>query len=60
MADGPHLKQDMSGYPENIGSRTLNAVLVDIRERTAVGEHPRAVVEAVDAEPLGSDTLQYL
>ena len=40
--------------------RLEQPLLVNTWERTAAGEHPRAVVEALDPEPMGIDTLQYL
>ena len=48
-----HLKQDLSGYPEA-------PLLVNTWKRDARGEHLRAVVEAVDPEPLAIDPLTYL
>jgi hypothetical protein len=34
--------------------------LANTWERNSRGDHPRAVVEAVDPEPLGIDPLKYL
>jgi putative nucleotidyltransferase with HDIG domain len=48
-----HLKQDLSRYPEA-------PLLVNTWERDGRGEHLRAVVEAVDPEPLAIDPLAYL
>jgi len=42
------------------GERLEAPVLANTWERDARGEHPRAVVEAVDPEPLGIDPLVYL
>src|SRR5262245_12609846 len=66
-----HLKQDLSGYPEKIrpqakilsdktGARLGAPLLVNTWERDGRGEHLRAVVEAVDPEPLAIDPLTYL
>jgi hypothetical protein len=35
-------------------------LLFNTWERDSRGDHPRAVVEAIDAEPLGIDPLTYL
>jgi HD-GYP domain-containing protein (c-di-GMP phosphodiesterase class II) len=42
------------------GDRLEQPLLVNTWDRNRAGEHPRAVVEAVDPEPLGIDPLQYL
>jgi putative nucleotidyltransferase with HDIG domain len=42
------------------GDRLEQALLVNTWDRDRSGEHPRAVVEAVDPEPLGIDPLTYL
>jgi hypothetical protein len=66
-----HLKQDLSGYPEKIrpqvkiltdktGAHLEAPLLVNTWERDSRGEQLRAVVEAVDPEPLAIDPLTYL
>jgi putative nucleotidyltransferase with HDIG domain len=42
------------------GERLEEPLLTNTWERDARGDHPRAVVEAVDPEPLGIDPLTYL
>ena len=42
------------------GARLEDPVLANTWERDRRGEHARAVVEAVDPEPLGIDPLAYL
>jgi putative nucleotidyltransferase with HDIG domain len=42
------------------GERLEEPLLTNTWERDSRGEHPRAVVEAVDPEPLGIDPLAYL
>jgi putative nucleotidyltransferase with HDIG domain len=42
------------------GAMLETALLVNTWERDGRGEHSRAVVEAVDPEPLGIDPLKYL
>jgi putative nucleotidyltransferase with HDIG domain len=42
------------------GEKLEQPVLVNTSERNGHGEHPRAIVEAVDAEPLGIDALGAL
>jgi hypothetical protein len=42
------------------GDRLETPVLANTWERDARGECPRAVVEAVDPEPLGIDPLSFL
>jgi hypothetical protein len=70
-----HLKEDLSGYPENIGGRTPNLCTMNLSiadafvalrrngdtwDRDDRGEHPYAVVEAVDPESVDIDPLEYL
>jgi len=45
---------------DRLGATIEEPLLVNTWERDGRGEHLRAVVEAVDAEPLGIDPLQYL
>jgi putative nucleotidyltransferase with HDIG domain len=45
---------------DNLGAMLEAPQLANTWERDGRGEHPRAVVEAVDPEPLGIDTLAYL
>ena len=45
---------------DRLGATIAEPLLVNTWERDGRGEHLRAVVEAVDAEPLGIDPLQYL
>jgi putative nucleotidyltransferase with HDIG domain len=42
------------------GATIEEPLLANTWERDTKGEHPRAVVEAVDPEPLGIDPLKYL
>ena len=42
------------------GNMLEEPLLANTWERNSGGEHPRAVVEAVDPEPLGIDPLKYL
>ena len=42
------------------GEELEHPLLVNTFESDARGAHPRAVVEALDPEPLGIDPLQYL
>jgi putative nucleotidyltransferase with HDIG domain len=42
------------------GEMLEEPLLVNTWERDARGDHPRAVVEALDPEPLGIDPLKYL
>jgi putative nucleotidyltransferase with HDIG domain len=42
------------------GDRLEEPLLTNTWERDSRGDHPRAVVEAVDPEPLGIDPLAYL
>jgi HD-GYP domain-containing protein (c-di-GMP phosphodiesterase class II) len=42
------------------GAMLEEPLLTNTWERDSRGEHPRAVVEAVDPEPLGIDPLTYL
>jgi cyclic di-GMP phosphodiesterase len=42
------------------GDKLEHPVLVNTFDSDARGAHPRAVVEALDPEPLGIDPLQYL
>jgi putative nucleotidyltransferase with HDIG domain len=43
-----------------LGEKIEEPFLANTWERDGRGEHPRAVVEAVDPEPLGIDPLSYL
>jgi len=69
------LKKDLSGYYENLGSHQLNLCTMQLSiadafdaqpsnrhtwDRDDRGEHPRAVVEAVDPESVDIDPLEYL
>jgi hypothetical protein len=45
---------------DKTGAMLEEPQLANTWERDGRGEHPRAVVEAVDPEPLGIDTLTYL
>ena len=45
---------------DKLGAMLEAPQLANTWERDGRGEHPRAVVEAVDPEPLGIDTLTYL
>jgi hypothetical protein len=42
------------------GDMLEEPLLTNTWERDGRGDHPRAVVEAVDSEPLGIDPLTYL
>ena len=42
------------------GDTVEEPLLANTWDRDSKGEHPRAVVEAVDPEPLGIDPLKYL
>ncbi len=59
VAFGHHVKQDSSRYPENVTSRRLNLCTIT-GDRDDRGEHPCAVVEAVDPESVDVDPLEYL
>ena len=54
-----HLKQNLSGYPENIASHRLNLCTITW-DRDDRGERPHAVVETVDPELVDVDPLEYL
>jgi putative nucleotidyltransferase with HDIG domain len=43
-----------------LGEKVEEPFLANTWERDGRGEHPRAIVEAVDPEPLGIDPLSYL
>jgi hypothetical protein len=45
---------------DRLGQAVEEPLLANTWERDSRGEHPYAVVEAVDPEPLGIDPLKYL
>ncbi len=61
-AEHPHdpFRPQVKIIADTKGERLEEPLLTNTWERDNRGEHPRAVVEAVDPEPLGIDPLTYL